>query len=210
MVALGAGGAAWAARSGEDRSAAAPRPTVSSGPPQRVVLPGRPGEEAVVTDSDNVRAPDGSTFNAIDTAFVQMMIVHHGQAIELAKLAPGRAGDRTLLALADRIGAAQAPEVAWLQGWLRDRRLPESDPAHDHQSMPGMQTAADMTALTGLTGAEFDREFSRMMIAHHQGAIQMAGDALGGGEDAVLREFANEMSVEQGSEIRRIRQLPQG
>ncbi|OJF09695.1 DUF305 domain-containing protein [Couchioplanes caeruleus] len=207
VVVLGAGGVALATRSGKDISAAVPRAGVSSGPPERVILPGRPGDPAVVTDSDKVRAPDGSTYNSIDTTFVQMMIVHHGQAIEMAKLAPVRAGDAHLRALADRISAAQGPEVAWFQGWLRDRRLPPSNPAHDHRAMPGMQSDAAMAALAGLTGTAFDREFVRMMSDHHQGAIQMAGDVLGGGADPVLRELANEMAVEQGSEIRRMRQL---
>jgi len=207
VAVLGAGGAAFAARSGEDGSAAAPRAQVSSAPPQRVIQPGRPGEPATVTDSDKVRAPDGSTFNSIDTTFVQMMIVHHGQAITMTKLAPERAGDTRLRALADRIGDAQAPEITWMQAWLRDRRLPESDPAHDHRTMPGMQSDADMTALAGLRGRDFDRKFIAMMTAHHRGAIQMAGDMLGGGTDQRLYEFANELAVEQGSEIRRMQQL---
>ncbi|UQU64335.1 DUF305 domain-containing protein [Couchioplanes caeruleus] len=207
VAVLGAGGAALAARSGDDRSAAAPRATVSSGPPQRVVLPGRPGDPATVTDSDQVRAPDGSTYNAVDTAFVQMMIVHHGQAVEMAELAPERATDTRLRALAQRIGAAQTPEITWMQAWLRDRRQPASDPAHDHRTMPGMQSDADMTALAGLRGADFDRRFVVMMTAHHRGAIRMAGDVLAGGTDQQLYEFANEMAVEQGSEIRRMQQL---
>lgn len=210
VAVLAAGGVAWAARSRGDVSAAAPRPSASSGPPERVILPGKPGETAVVTDSDKVRAPDGSTYNPIDTAFVQLMIVHHGQAIEMAKLAPQRAADAQLRALADRIRAAQAPEVAWMRGWLRDRKLPADDPTHDHRTMPGMQSDAAMTALAGLTGAAFDSEFVRMMSDHHRGAIQMAGDVLGGGEDPVLREIANEMAVEQGSEIRRMHQLSAG
>ncbi|PRY22326.1 DUF305 domain-containing protein [Pseudosporangium ferrugineum] len=205
-VVLGAGGAAVAARSGGDRSAAAPRPSAGSVAPERVVLPGKPGDPAVVTDSDKVRPPDAPTYNAIDTTFVQMMIVHHGQAIEMAKLAPERAGDARLRALAARIGAAQAPEMRWMQGWLRDRRLP-AGAGHDHGTMPGMQSDADMAALAGLDGAAFDRKFVAMMTAHHRGAIRMAGDVLGGGSDQQLRELANEMAVEQGSEIRRMAQL---
>ncbi|BCJ52524.1 hypothetical protein Asp14428_39990 [Actinoplanes sp. NBRC 14428] len=73
--------------------------------------------------------------------------------------------------------------------------------------MPGMQSDADMAALAGLDGAAFDRKFVAMMTAHHRGAIRMAGDVLGGGSDQQLRELANEMAVEQGSEIRRMAQL---
>jgi uncharacterized protein (DUF305 family) len=73
--------------------------------------------------------------------------------------------------------------------------------------MPGMQSAADMTALASLSGADFDRRFVAMMTAHHRGAMQMAGDVIKGGRDERLREVANEMAVEQGSEIRRMSQL---
>ncbi|MFI7540028.1 DUF305 domain-containing protein [Actinoplanes sp. NPDC049599] len=206
-VLLAAGGGAWAARSGDGDPAAAPRPAVSSAPPVRVVLPGRPGESARVTDSDQVRAPDGSTYNTIDVAFVQMMIVHHTQAVEMARLAPERAGGTGLRALAARMDAAQAPEINWLKQWLRARKLPESDPRHDHSTMPGMQTPAALAALTAARGAEFDHTFVTMMTAHHRGALRMAGDVLAGGTDQALHEVANEMAVEQGSEIRRMEQL---
>jgi uncharacterized protein (DUF305 family) len=207
VVVLAAGGTALVARAGDDRSAAAPRPSASSAPPVRVVQPGRPGESARVSDSDQVRAPDGSTYNAIDVTFVQMMIVHHAQALEMAQLAPERASGTGLRALAARISAAQGPEISWLKRWLADRKLPETDPAHDHTTMPGMQTPAAVAALTAARGAEFDRKFVTMMTAHHRGALQMAGDVLSGGTDQLLRETANEMAVEQGSEIRRLAQL---
>lgn len=200
-------GLAVATRSGSGESASAPRPSASSEQPQRVVVPGRPGESSEVTLSDRVKAPDGPTYNGIDTTFVQMMIVHHGQAIEMAGLARQRAANVELRALADRISAAQAPEVAYLRKWLRDRRLPETDPSHDHSTMPGMQTPADMTTLAALTGATFDRKFVAMMSDHHRGAQQMAGDVINGGSDELLRETANEMAVEQGSEVRRMAQL---
>ncbi len=193
-------------RSGEDRPAAAPASS-SAPPPVAVVIPGRPGESASVTDSDRVRAPDGSTYNSIDATFVQMMIAHHQQAVTMADLAPGRAANPQLAALAARISAAQKPEITVLRSWLKQRRLPESDPAHDHATMPGMQTDAAVAALTAASGADFDRRFVAMMTAHHTGAQQMAGDVLRGGTDVLLSEMANEMAVEQGSEIRRMEQL---
>jgi uncharacterized protein (DUF305 family) len=103
--------------------------------------------------------------------------------------------------------AAQAPEIKWLQQWLQSRKLPAADPGHDHSTMPGMQTPADLTALAAARGADFDRKFVTMMTAHHKGALRMAGDVLAGGTDQVLHETANEMAVEQGSEIRRMEQL---
>jgi uncharacterized protein (DUF305 family) len=188
-----------------DKSAAAP--TGNATPPPRVVLPGRPGESARVTDADRVRAPDGSTYNTIDTTFMQMMIAHHTQAIAMAGLAPGRAGNAELQSMAARISAAQAPEIERMRAWLRQRRLAETDPGHDHAAMPGMQSDADMAALTAALGTDFDRRFVTMMTAHHRGAIQMAGDVLSGGTDQTVSELANEMAVEQGSEIRRMEQI---
>jgi uncharacterized protein (DUF305 family) len=175
--------------------------------PARVVLPGRPGESARVTDADQVRAPDGSTYNTIDTVFVQMMIAHHAQAITMAGMAPSRVANTELGALAARIKAAQAPEIDRMRAWLGARRLPETDPGHDHAAMPGMQSDADMAALSAALGAEFDRRFVAMMTAHHRGAVQMAGDVLTGGTDQTVSELANEMAVEQASEIRRMEQI---
>jgi uncharacterized protein (DUF305 family) len=212
VVLLGTGGAVLLARSDGDSSAAAPvaATTTSAAPPVRVVVPGRPGESAGVTDSSRIKAPDGSVYNGIDTTFVQMMIVHHAQAIRMADLAAERAANPQLKALAARISLAQKPEIDVLRSWLKGRGLPESDPAHDHATMPGMQTDAALAELTAARGADFDRRFVAMMTAHHRGAQQMAGDVLRGGSDQRLSEMANEMAVEQVSEIRRMAQLGVG
>jgi uncharacterized protein (DUF305 family) len=206
VILLGSGGAVLFARSDEERSAAAPNPAASTSP-VRVLVPGRPGESARVTGADQVRAPDGSTYNSIDTAFVQMMIVHHQQATRMADLAPGRAGNVQLRALADRMAVAQRGEITVLRNWLQTRELPDRDPAHDHSTMPGMQTEAAIAELAAARGADFDRRFVTMMTAHHRGAQQMAAGVLRGGADQRLSEMANEMAVEQVSEIRRMADL---
>jgi uncharacterized protein (DUF305 family) len=190
-------------RGGSDDAPAAAAPSPSSSP-VRVIIPGKPGESAVVTDSDNVRAPDGSTYNTIDATFAQMMIVHHQQALQMAELAPGRGADKQLLSLATRIRAAQQPEIEYLRDWLRERGKPDSDPAYDHATMPGMQSAAAMAELTAAQGADFDKRFVTMMSDHHRGAQQMASDVLNGGSDQRLAEFAAEMAVEQTAEINRM------
>jgi uncharacterized protein (DUF305 family) len=206
VVALVAGGAVLATRGGDQGSAAAPRAAASASP-VRVIVPGRPGESAAVSDSDRVRAPDGSTYNTVDATFVRMMIVHHNQAVRMADLAADRAGSPGVRALAARISVAQKPEIAVLRAWLQARRLTETDPGHDHSTMPGMQSEAEVNALAAARGTAFDTLFVAMMTEHHEGAIQMAGDVLVGGSDQTLNEMANEMAVEQGSEIRRMRQL---
>jgi uncharacterized protein (DUF305 family) len=200
----------------------ADRPTRPAGPagaapsasataaPVRVIVPGRPGESGTVTDSDTVRAPDGSAYNTLDTTFVQMMIPHHEQALAMAGLAAGRAGDPQVSAVAARITAAQRPEITRLRAWLTERGLGATGSGHDHGAMPGMQDEAAMTALSAARGADFDRRFVTMMTAHHRGALQMAGDVLAGGSDQSIAELANELAVEQGSEIRRLADLGVG
>ncbi|WP_328466020.1 DUF305 domain-containing protein [Actinoplanes sp. NBC_00393] len=190
---------------GDDQpTAAAPSPSTSK---VQVLIPGRPGESARVADSDQIQAPDDTAYNAIDVAYVQMMIVHHTQAVQMADLAPGRAENPGVLGIAGRISAAQQPEIVAMRSWLRDRGQPESDPKHDHATMPGMQTEAAIAELTASKGADFDRRFVTMMTAHHEGARQMAGDVLRGGADQRLSELANETIVEQVTEIRRMADL---
>lgn len=205
VAALGIGGSVLIARSG-DTSPVSASASASAPPPVKVVIPGRPGESAQVTDSDKVQAPDGSTYNLIDATFVQMMIVHHRQAVQMADLAATRAGNPQVRSLAERISAAQKPEIDVMLAWLAARRLPENTD-HDHTTMPGMQSPEAVTALTAATGPDFDKRFVTMMTAHHEGARQMATDVLRGGSDQTLLEMANEMAVEQGSEIRRMAEL---
>ncbi|MEV6349028.1 DUF305 domain-containing protein [Actinoplanes sp. NPDC051851] len=198
-----AGGVTVAVRASDQR----PASVAASPSAVRVVLPGKPGESAAVSDSDHVRAPDGSPYNSIDVTYAQMMIAHHRQAVQMAKLAPERAGSAQLRSLAERIVAGQGPEIAVLQAWLSERGQPENDPDHDHSGMPGMQSAAALAELTSARGADFDHRFVTMMTEHHEGAQQMAADLLRGGSDERLNELANETAVEQMSEIHRMADL---
>jgi uncharacterized protein (DUF305 family) len=208
VVLVAVTGAIVATRSGEERSASVARPQASrSGPPVKVLVPGRPGESAGVTDTEQVKPLDASTYNTVDTAFVQMMIAHHQQAIRMADLAPARAGNTQLRSLAERMSLAQKIEIDVLKAWLQERRLPDSDPKHNHATMPGMQTEEAITALAAAKGPDFDKRFVSMMTAHHEGARVMAGDVLKGGSDQRMNEIANEMAVEQAVEIRRMRDL---
>jgi uncharacterized protein (DUF305 family) len=206
LALLAAGVIALLSRPSDDERPTAAAPSASASPIP-VLIPGRPGEPATVTDSDQVQLPDGTAYNTIDVTYVQMMIVHHSQAVRMADLAPGRAADKGVLGIAGRISAAQAPEIEVFRSWLRDRGQPETNPAHDHATMPGMQTEEAVTALAAAKGADFDRRFVTMMTAHHRGAQQMTSDVLRGGADQRLSELANETAVEQGVEIRRMADL---
>lgn len=189
------------------RSAVSTATGVSDGPGPSVIVPGRPGEPARVRPADQLRANVTGGHNSLDTWYVQMMIPHHEQALEMSELAPGRAADSQVAALAERIWASQAPEIEVLRAWLEARNLPVEVPEHDHSTMRGMQSPEAMRRLAEARGAEFDRLFVEMMSDHHAGAVEMSIDLLKVGAEPVLLEFANSVAVEQNVEIGRMREL---
>ncbi|MGW4499668.1 DUF305 domain-containing protein [Micromonospora sp. NPDC004336] len=210
-------GAVVLSRSGEEPTAPAARPAaapasasaaapVDPGRPA-VIVPGRPGETAAVRPAEELRGVAASRHNSMDVWFVRMMIPHHAQALEMAELAPDRAADPDLRALAARIRASQGPEIGMMRGWLQARGLTTDVPGHDHGSMRGMQSPEAMRRLAAARGAEFDRLFVAMMSEHHRGAVQMATDLLGVGSDLTLSEFANSVATEQTVEIDRMRDV---
>ncbi|WP_405432596.1 DUF305 domain-containing protein [Micromonospora sp. NBC_00617] len=176
-------------------------------PPPPVLVPGRPGEPAVARSAQELRDDSPPRHNGLDTVFVQMMIPHHEQALEMSTLAQDRAADPRIRAYADRIRAGQGPEIKVLRGWLATRGLPETAPGHDHAGMRGMQSPEAMKRLTAARGVEFDRLFITMMTDHHQGAVTMATDLLSVGVDATLNELATSLATEQAIEIARLREL---
>lgn len=160
--------------------------------------------------------------NSIDVEFAQMMIPHHQQAVEMAKLAATRAGNPQVKQLAAGIEAAQQPEIATMTGWLTSWGQPTTMPGmpgmpsassghggHDMGggAMPGMMSEGDMMILEGLTGTEFDRSFLTMMVAHHQGAIDMAKAAQTEGLYPPVIELAKSIQTSQTAEIRTMKAL---
>ncbi|WP_203858134.1 DUF305 domain-containing protein [Plantactinospora mayteni] len=174
-----------------------------------VIQPGRPGEPAQVLRPDQLTPPPGARHNAADIRFVSMMVPHHEQALQMAALVPDRAGSTGVIAVADRIRAAQQPEVEVLRGWLRDRGLDSllGGTGHDHPGMHGMQSPEAITTLTATTGTDFDRMFVEMLSAHHQGAIAMAQEVLANGLDQQIRELARNIAFEQAVEVNRMREV---
>lgn len=202
-VAATAGGGGSGRGSGETGVSASKTPSTS---PVPVVVPGRPGESASTVMSNELTVPDGAAYNLPDVYFMRMMIPHHTQALEMAVLAAGRTGHPQILAIADRVRAAQLPEIAVMRSWLAARNLPFDDPGHDHASMPGMQSADRIKELTAARGDAFDRLFIELMISHHQGAVKMATDVLGAGRNEQIGEMANNIATEQTVEINRMRE----
>ncbi|MDO9486596.1 MAG: DUF305 domain-containing protein [Actinomycetota bacterium] len=114
-----------------------------------------------------------------DIAFAQMMIPHHEQAVEMSELAPDRASSAFIKELAGRIQNAQQPEIDLMASWLTNWGVPrmnmaDSLNAHAGHGMAGVMSEADMAKLTAAKGSQFDRLYAEMMIAHHEGAIEMA------------------------------------
>ncbi len=196
--------------SGDDPGAAAPAEAGPSTDPDLVVIqPGRPGEPATTTGPEGVEVED--PWNHADVAFLQMMIPHHGQALVLSDLAATRAEDPRVRRLAERIGAAQRPEILVMAAWLRERDVDvpraAQDPTqydhgdHGHNEMQGMLTPAEMEALEEASGPTFDRLFLEGMIQHHEGAIAMAADVARDGAHVRVGEIAADVMTGQQAEV---------
>ncbi|MBF8193210.1 DUF305 domain-containing protein [Nonomuraea sp. K274] len=188
----------------------------SSGPPQApradstapVIAPGRPGEQAkTLSPQDAATAVPSPTANAADVKYVQDMVVHHRQALDMALLAPNRADSATLKGLAERISAAQGPEIQYMTTWLRDLEQQVPDHHATHDGMPGMATPEQLEALKAAKSKDFDRMFLQLMIAHHLGAIKMSEQVLINGTHMRIEELAADVSVTQSAEIRRMQEM---
>ena len=153
-------------------------------------------------------SPDkGSPHNEADVAFSEMMIPHHQQAVEMAKLAETRAENQNVKDLATAIEAAQDPEIQTMQGWLKS--WGEDGMSHEmgHDEMPGRVDDKTMGELGKATGAEFDRLFLTSMIAHHEGAIAMAESEKSDGVHKGSLRLADAIIETQTAEIKRMRAM---
>ena len=155
-----------------------------------------------------------------DVTFAGQMIPHHTQAVRMADLAAQRAGSDQVKQLAATIQAAQQPEIDQMRGMLAEWGAPPPPPAgqmtgmggmdHGAAAMPGMMTDADMTGLGQASGADFDRRFLTLMIAHHQGAVDMSTTELARGRSPEATELARKISAAQRAEIDQMRRLLAG
>ncbi|GAA2912326.1 DUF305 domain-containing protein [Streptosporangium fragile] len=149
-----------------------------------------------------------TSFNDADVTFAQMMIPHHEQAVEMAELAETRAADAEVRELAAKIKAAQDPEITTMTEWLTSWGKPATpEGGHAGHGMPGMMTEDDMAKLQAARGAEFDRLFCRLMIAHHEGAIEMARTEQEQGIDPRAKELAKTIETAQQAEIEQMRAI---
>lgn len=180
-----------------------------------IIHPGAPGEPARELSADEAIRIAVTSFSPADVRFMQDMIPHHHQALQMAALAPERTNHPDLLEAARRINASQADEIAFMQAWLEARGQTAPDPAdhhgmHTHHQMAGMATPAQMAELESARATEFDRLFLELMIRHHDGALKMVDELLeqpGSAFDPVLYEFTTSITNDQTAEIERMNAL---
>ena len=164
---------------------------------------GHSTDEPVVTG-----APAG--FNADDVAFATNMVPHHEQAVEMSALVPDRSTNQELIALANKISAAQQPEINALKVFLVQWNENPQDSTGGHQGhgdMQGMMDEATMTKLQSLKGAEFDKLWLQSMISHHQGAIEMAKAEVANGKNVDAKNMAQAIIDAQQAEITQMKTM---
>ena len=192
-----------------------------------VVQPGAPGKPSkTLPPSTKGTLPP---LSRADVEFMQGMIMHHAQAIEMTALIDSHTDNNDLHSLGARISRSQSDEIKFMQRWLAVRGEPVSmqsqkmaDADHQHMShdmnrshdsmhlMPGMLTPEQMEALRKARGAEFDTLFLTGMIQHHNGALTMVKDLFdtaGAGQDAELFNFATDVDTGQRAEIRIMQEM---
>jgi uncharacterized protein (DUF305 family) len=143
---------------------------------------------------------DAAAHNDADVMFAQMMIPHHTQAVEMSDILLAKQGvDPRVVQLATEIKAAQAPEIAQMQGWLTSWGSPTMAPM-DH-GMQGMVSAQDIDKLRSAPGPEAAKLYVTQMIAHHEGAITMAQDEIAKGQYGPAIELSHAIVDTQQKEI---------
>jgi uncharacterized protein (DUF305 family) len=176
-----------------------------------IVRPGAPGQPARAIGADEAASHTAPGYTAADARFMQGMIGHHAQALEMTELLKTRSTDPDMRKLALRIELSQADEIRMMQEWLRVRgeALPDPHAHHMHGAtlMPGMLTEEQMTRLAGTNGREFDRLFLELMISHHDGALVMVKELFetpGAGQESEIFAFASDVDADQRMEIARM------
>lgn len=188
-----------------------------------IVLPGAPGQESQTLSASEATKLAEATYTVADVQFMQGMIVHHQQAVDMSSLVNERTNNEGLVKIAEKILASQADEIKFMNEWLAARGektvlVGAGHEGHggadhsqhaivDHSQMSGMATAAQMAQLATLQGTDFDRMFLTLMIAHHDGAIDMVTELLrqpGSAADPVVFRFIGDIRSDQRSEIDRM------
>lgn len=173
------------------------------------------GTASPVSDAPAESASDGaerSEHNAGDIRFAQQLLPHHEQAVVISELAVERSTDQEVTALAQRIHGARGPEMKQLMALLQGWGEPVAPPDHGdvgHGDF-GLLTEEELQHLGQVSGSEFDREWLRLMIEHHEGAVEIAEIELRDGADSLAKLFAQNVVDSQTGELAELRALAEG
>ena len=183
-------------------------PTLAQPP---IIQPGPPGQPSRLITAEAASNLASIQFSDADVKFMQGMISHHAQAMEMTAFVAARSQREPVRLLSERISLSQDDEMSMMRDWLseKDQTIPAPDAHHAHAAelMPGMATTEDMARLEAATGAEFDKIFLELMIKHHSGAVEMVETLLkqpGSAQDSVLFAFTSDVTADQTSEIERM------
>ena len=185
-----------------------------SAPPAspQIIQPGAPGQASRVVDAAAAADVSKVPFTPADVRFMQGMIGHHAQALDMTALVATRSRSDAIRKLAQRIELSQADEIKMMQEWLtgRGQKVPDQHAHHAPGAtlMPGMLTPEEMARLAQAKGPEFDRLFLEFMIKHHEGALTMVQDLFaqpGAGQESDVFAFASDVDADQRMEIDRMR-----
>jgi len=178
----------------------------------QIIQPGAPGQASRVVDAAAAADVSKVPFTPADVRFMQGMIGHHAQALDMTALVAPRSSSEAIRKLAQRIELSQADEIKMMQEWLtgRGQKVPDQHAHHAPGAtlMPGMLTAAELARLAQATGPQFDRLFLEFMIKHHEGALTMVQDLFaqpGAGQESDVFAFASDVDADQRMEIDRMR-----
>ncbi len=174
-----------------------------------------PASAGTTTATPSTPSPDAASdqHNAADVAFATGMVPHHQQAVTMSEMAQKQATNPKVKSLAAEIQAAQGPEIETMTGWLTAWGQPApTSGGHDMSQMNGtgmggMMTDEQMQQLSSSSGSAFDRMWLQMMIAHHEGAVEMSGTELNDGQNADAKKLAQQIIDAQKKEITVMKQL---
>jgi uncharacterized protein (DUF305 family) len=176
-----------------------------------IIQPGAPGEPSKVVTPDQAGDLSQVQYVGADIKFMQGMIGHHAQALEMVALLQTRTHSADMKKMAERIRISQEDEIKMMQSWLgkRGQQVPTGKEHHTHAGMlmPGMLTDDEMKRLASESGKPFDKLFLESMIRHHQGALAMVKDLFavpGAAQDSDIFAFASDVEADQSAEIARM------
>jgi uncharacterized protein (DUF305 family) len=186
--------------------------SANTGSAPAIVQPGAPGASSRVVTPEKAADLSKVGYTAADVKFMQGMIHHHAQALDMTALVADRTSRDDMRKLAQRIEVSQADEIKMMQRWLEVRGQEVPGP-HAHHApgaplMPGMLTPEEMAQLAAAKGPEFDRLFLEGMIKHHGGALTMVQELFatpGAGQESEMFAFASDVDADQRMEIDRMR-----